>query len=163
MRCAATVPFFTRPAAIGVSWRATAISPEEVTSSSGMPRDSAVSRSVGPNATAPNANRASANSSTGVPNPIRLNSMSGESRRDRSANSLIVSTSSRRCSEVTANGSASEMNPGLLPVAYSDVPHTPQARSTRALAPGSMPPGWWNSPRVVTMFEPDASSRHTWS
>ena len=69
--------------------------------------------------------------------------------------------SSCRWIEVSTSGTASEMNPGLLPVLWIEVPPARQAASTRSRVPGSMLPGWWNSPRVVTMFAPDSSSRHT--
>ena len=58
-------------------------------------------------------------------------------------------------------GSASEMNPGLEPVEWIEVPPAWQAASTWARTAGSMLSGWWNSPRVVTMLAPDASSAHT--
>jgi len=87
--------------------------------------------------------------------------MSGESRLDRLAYSLIVKESSRRWMEARVIGSASEMKPGLDPVEWMEVPPAAQAASTRARSAGSMLPGWWNSPRVVTMFAPDDSSVQT--
>ena len=50
------------------------------------------------------------------------------------------------------------MNPGLDPVECMEVPPAWQALSTAARTAGTMLPGWWNSPRVVTTFAPDASS-----
>ena len=44
-----------------------------------------------------------------------------------------------------------------------EVPPSAHARSTRSLSAGGMLPGWWNSPRVVTMFVPAARMAHTWS
>jgi hypothetical protein len=61
--------------------------------------------------------------------------------------------------ELSTNGSASEMNPGLLPVLCTEVPPVAQAASTRSRTAGSMLSGWWNSPRVVTTFAPDARIR----
>ena len=55
------------------------------------------------------------------------------------------------------------MNPGLLPVLWIELPPWSQAASTCLRTAGSMLSGRWNSPRVVTTFAPDASSRHTWS
>jgi hypothetical protein len=63
--------------------------------------------------------------------------------------------------DVSTSGTASEMNPGLLPVLWIEVPPAAQASSTRWRSAGSMLAGWWNSPRVVTTLAPDASSRHT--
>ncbi len=51
------------------------------------------------------------------------------------------------------------MNPGLMPVLWIDDPPARHAASTRSRTCGSMLPGWWNSPRVVTTFTPDSSSR----
>lgn len=53
------------------------------------------------------------------------------------------------------------MNPGLLPVLWIEAPPCSQASATRFRTSGSMLGGWWNSPRVVTMFVPDARIRHT--
>ena len=47
--------------------------------------------------------------------------------------------------------------PGLQPVLWIELLPRWRASSTRALIAGSMRPGWWNSPRVVTMFAPDSS------
>ena len=49
-------------------------------------------------------------------------------------------------------GTASVMNPGLLPVLWIDVPPAAQAASIRSRIAGSRLGGWWNSPRVVTTF-----------
>ncbi len=57
------------------------------------------------------------NDATGFPNFICSKSMCGESRRDRFAYSLISIDSTLRCIDNSANGRASVMNPGLLPVA----------------------------------------------
>ena len=92
---------------------------------------------------------------------MMLNSRSGEFRLDRSANSLIVSRSSRRWMDASTIGSASEMKPGLEPVEWMELPPAWHAASTWARTAGSMLSGWWNSPRVVTMLAPDASSAHT--
>jgi hypothetical protein len=116
IRWAATVPAPIVPAAIVVSAAATATSPVEDTSSRGRPRASAVRRSDGPKAIAPYANLAGPNVSGGWPKPIRRSSMSGESRLDRSAYSLIVSRSRRRWTDARTMGSASDTKPGLLPV-----------------------------------------------
>ncbi len=62
---------------------------------------------------------------------------------------------------MSTSGTASVMNPGLLPVLWIEVPPARQASSTRARIAGSMPAGRWNSPRVVTTLAPDASRRHT--
>jgi hypothetical protein len=97
----------------------------------------------------------------GFPKPITSNSSSGESRRDRSANSSIVSESSRRWIDDSTRGTASEMKPGLLPVPWIDVPPRAQAASTRSRTAGSRLAARWNSPRVATMLAPDSSSRHT--
>ncbi|MER7925788.1 hypothetical protein ABTY96_22050 [Streptomyces sp. NPDC096057] len=59
-------------------------------------------------------------------------------RGERSANSSIVSASSRRWIEVSANGRASVMNPGLLPVLRTEVPPCAHASSTRFRTTGSM-------------------------
>ena len=52
-----------------------------------------------------------------LPNPIMSNSISGESRDEQSANSLILRLSSRRWIEASTIGIASVMKPGLQPVA----------------------------------------------
>ncbi|MGR7000949.1 hypothetical protein ACU686_27590 [Yinghuangia aomiensis] len=44
---------------------------------------------------------------------------------------------------------------------WIDVPPSAHAASTRLRRSSSMLAGRWNSPRVVTMFVPAASSRHT--
>ena len=84
--------------------------------------------------------------------------MSGESRRDRSAYSLIVRDVSVRWIDVKTIGRASVMNPGLLPVLWIDVPPVAQAPRRRPASRDPCCAGWWNSPRVVTTFAPDASS-----
>ena len=59
-------------------------------------------------------------------------------------------------------GSASEMKPGLLPVLWMEgAPRL--ARLLHAVPDGRVHArsGWWNSPRVVTTFEPAVSSRVT--
>ena len=68
---------------------------------------------------------------------MMLNSRSGESRRDRSAYSLIVRDVSLRWIDASTIGSASVMKPGLLPVLWIDVPHGSQAASMRARTAGS--------------------------
>ena len=89
------------------------------------------------------------------------NSSAGESRCERLANSSIVRRSSRRWIDVSTNGTASVMNPGLLPVLWIEVPPSAHAASTRSRTAGSRLAGRWNSPRVVTTFKPDASSWQT--
>ena len=83
--------------------------------------------------------------------------MVGESRLDTSANSRICNLSSRRWIEVSTMGTASEMNPGLLPVLWMEVAPRSHAASTRLRIAGSMLSGWWNSPQVATTFTPDSS------
>jgi hypothetical protein len=90
-----------------------------------------------------------------------LNSRSGESRFERSANSSMISDSSVPWIDVSTMGSASVMNPGLLPVLWIEVPPSAQAASTRARRAASMLAGRWNSPRVVTTLAPEARIRHT--
>ena len=63
--------------------------------------------------------------------------------------------------DVSTSGIASVMNPGLLPVLWTEVPPCSQAASTRLRTSGSMLSGRWNSPLVVTTLAPAASSRHT--
>ena len=89
------------------------------------------------------------------------NRSSGEFRSERSAYSSIASRSSRRWIDVRTIGTASEMNPGLLPVLWIDVPPFAQAASIRSRVAGSRLGGWWNSPRVVTTLLPDSSRRHS--
>ena len=71
-------------------------------------------------------------------NPMSWKSSSGEFRLDRSANSSIRRRSSRRWSEVSTSGTASEINPGLTPVLWIDAPPLAHAASTRWRRAGSM-------------------------
>ena len=75
-----------------------------------------------------------------------------------SANSWIVSRSSRRWIDNSVSGTASVMKPGLLPVLWIDVLPSVQAASTRARMPASMLGGWWNIPHVDTTLMPAARS-----
>ena len=77
-----------------------------------------------------------------------------------SANSSIVRQSNRRWIEVSTNGTASVMNPGLMPVLCRLVPPRSQAASIRSRTSGSMLAGRWNSLRVAITLAPDSSSRH---
>ena len=61
--------------------------------------------------------RFGSNDATAARNFICSKIMCGESLRDMFANSSISTDSTRRCNDSSANGSASVMNPGLLPVA----------------------------------------------
>ena len=117
VRCAATVPAGRSPAASAVSWRAAAISPAQVQSSVGRPAASASNASGGRNSASRYEARLVSKPSIGRPKPICANSMCGESRFDKFAYSSISIASTRRCIERSASGSASVMNPGLLPVA----------------------------------------------
>ncbi len=92
---------------------------------------------------------------------MMLNSRSGELRDDMSANSSICRCSRLRAIDSKTSGSASVMNPGLLPVEWIEVPPVAHAASTRSRSPGSRLSGRWNSPRVVTMLAPDSRIRHT--
>ena len=78
-----------------------------------------------------------------------------------SANSSICNRSRLRSIDSSTRGSASEMNPGLLPVEWIEVPPFAHASSTCRRTAGSMLAGRWNSPRVVTMLAPDSRIRHT--
>jgi hypothetical protein len=158
---AATVPASSVPAAISTVRAAHATSPLASMASSGSDSASASSRSDGPKLSRPWLSRAGENASGARPKPMTSNSSPGEFRSERSAYSLMTSPSSRRWMEVRTSGSASEMNPGLLPVLWIDVPPAAHAVSTCPRRAGSMLPGWWNSPRVVTTLVPEASSRHT--
>ncbi len=89
------------------------------------------------------------------------NRIAGEFRCDRSAYSWMVSTSSCRWIEASTKGTASVMNPGLLPVLWIEVPPVVHAASTCARTAGSILPGWWKTPAVVTIFTPAASIRQT--
>ena len=60
-------------------------------------------------------------------------------------------------------GTASEMNPGLLPVLWIDDPPAAQAASMRSRTAGPMLPGWWNPPVVDTTLLPAAKSAHSTS
>ncbi len=71
-------------------------------------------------------------------------------RRERSANSSIDRLSRRRWIEVSTRGTASEMNPGLLPVPWIDVPPRRQADSMRSRT------DWLQSGRVLEL----AAGRH---
>ncbi|MGW3309546.1 hypothetical protein ACWDG9_23510 [Streptomyces sp. NPDC001073] len=110
----ATVPSGSVPAAFRVVRRAVATSPTTSTESSGAENASASSRSDGPKLSRSPARRCPPNPAGGRPKPITSNSSPGESRWEGSANSSIVSASSRRWIEVSANGRASVMNPGRL-------------------------------------------------
>lgn len=66
------------------------------------------------------------------------NRMPGEFRWERSAYSSMASESSRRWIEASTSGTASVMNPGLLPVLWIEVAPAAQAASTRARIPGSI-------------------------
>ncbi len=59
-------------------------------------------------------------------------------RGDMSANSWIVRRSSRRWIDNSVSGTASVMNPGLLPVLWIDALPSAQAASTRARTSASM-------------------------
>ncbi|WP_262062193.1 hypothetical protein [Streptomyces sp. STR69] len=137
IRCAATVPTGRVPAAIVVVRRASATSPVASTESSGVPSASASSRNDGPKLSRSPVSRCSPNSAGGCPKPITSNSSPGESRWERSANSSIVSASSRRWIEVRTIGRASVMNPGLLPVLWTEVPPSAHASSIRFRVTGS--------------------------
>ncbi|MGW5752268.1 hypothetical protein [Nocardia rhamnosiphila] len=50
----------------------------------------------------------------------------------------MASESSRRWIEASTSGTASVMNPGLLPVLWIEVAPAAQAASTRARIPGSI-------------------------
>ena len=161
MRWAATVPASSRPAASSVVRRATATSPPASTDSRGRDSASATSRSEGPKLWAPCDQRPGSKAPGSVPKPIRSNSSSGELRRDRSANSSMTRPSSSRWIEDRTRGTASEMNPGAAPGAVDRGVAGPTGRLDPVPGLGVHAPGWWNSPRVVTMFAPDARSRHT--
>ena len=117
VRWAATVPAGTSPARITVVSRAVATSPAHVHSSHGWPAASASRASGGWNSPRRYDDRLVSKSAGAVPNPIWRNSMCGESRWDKFANSSISIDSTRRCIDRSASGSASVMKPGLLPVA----------------------------------------------
>ena len=161
IRWAATAPAAMGPAAISTSWVALATAPEDSTESRGRPTASARVRSDGPKAWAPWAHRRSSNASGAFPNPMTSNRRFGELRSERSANSSICRWSRRRWIEVSTSGTASVMNPGLLPVLWIELSPCRQARSTRSRTAGSIEPGWWNSPVVVTMSIPASSRVHT--
>ncbi len=130
IRCAATVPASRVPAAIRTARRAVATSPLASRESSGIESASATSCNDGPKLIRPWDNRRSSNSAGGFPKPITSKSNPGGSRCERSANSLIVRLSSRRWIEVSTSGTASVMNPGLLPVLWIEVPPRSHAPST---------------------------------
>ena len=60
-------------------------------------------------------------------------------------------------------GTASEMNPGLIPVLWIEASPLAQAASMRSRTVGSMLPGWWNPPAVATTLTPDSRSAQSTS
>lgn len=138
IRCAATVPGGSVPAAIVVGRGAVATSPDATTESSGRPRASPSRRRDGPKLSRTWESRASSKSAGALPNPMTSNSIPGESRRDRSAYSWMVRWSRRRWIDARTSGTASVMKPGLLPVLWIEVPPRAQAASTRSRTALSM-------------------------
>ena len=101
---------------------------------------------------APCAQRAGSNVAGSAPEPHEVEEQRRASRgwtgrRTRRS----AARSRRRWIEVSTIGTASEMNPGLLPVLWIDVPPRRAGRLDPGPRPsGSMLAGWWNSPAVVT-------------
>ena len=138
IRCAATVPASSRPAAISTVRRATATSPLPPPSRGGGESASPTSRSDGPKLCTPWDHRPWSKAAGSDPKPMRSKSSSGEFRWTGRRYSSMTRLSSCRWIEVRTSGTASEMNPGLLPVLWIEVPPCRQAASIRSRRSGSM-------------------------